>query len=250
MELNQIKSLKDNYIWILIDQNKCIIIDPGSFEPVNSFLKKKNIIPIGILITHHHSDHLNGVNQLKEKYNKIEIFGPSEIKKIKKISFIKNKDHIVIDKFCFSVFSTPGHTKKHVIYYHKPYLFCGDTLFSGGCGRIFEGTNREMYNSVKLIKNFPKKTLICPAHEYTLKNMIFSKNILPNDKNIEKYIKKIKKKIKKNKSTLPSSIEKEKKINIFLRTQEYKIKKTLGYLNTNNSSYKTFKKIRKMKDEF
>lgn len=250
MKLDKIKSLKDNYIWILIKKNKCIIIDPGSYNPINYFLKKNNIIPIGILITHHHQDHLNGVKKLKKKYNKIKIFGPNEIKKIENINFIKNKDNIKINNFSFSVFSTPGHTKKHVIYYLKPYLFCGDTLFSGGCGKIFEGTYRQMYNSIKLIKNFPKKTLICPAHEYTLKNMIFANSILPNDKNIKNYIKKIKKKTLKNKSTLPSLIEKEKKINIFLRTEDNILKKKLGYLNTNHSSYKVFKKIRKMKDEF
>lgn len=251
MKLTKVKSLKDNYIWILIDKNQCVIVDPGSFTPVQVFLKKKKINPICILITHHHKDHLNGVNKLKQKYKKIKIFGPKEINSIKKIYFIKNKENIKINNFSFHVFSTPGHTINHVIYYQKPYLFCGDTVFSGGCGKIFEGTNKQMYNSIKLIKNFPENTLICPSHEYTLKNIIFANSILPNDKKIKKYKKIIEKKIKEKKSTLPSSIKNEKKINIFFRTNDKQLKKKFKYnFNENDSSYKIFKKIRKMKDEF
>lgn len=249
MKLIKIKSLIDNYIWILVHEKKCIIIDPGSYIPVHLFLKKNRIKPIAIFLTHYHNDHIFGVSKLQKKYSKIKVYGPKKNPNLKKIIFIKNNSIIKFQNFLFSVFSVPGHTLNHVMYYQKPYLFCGDTLFSGGCGKVFEGTFKQMYNSIKKIKKFPNETLICSAHEYTLKNINFANHLFPSDKEIKKYKKIVKKKITNKQSTLPTKLKIEKKINIFLRTNERNLQKKLGFTKK-KSDYQLFKKIRKMKDQF
>jgi len=147
------------------------------------------------------------------------------------------------------VFLTPGHTLGHVSYYLKPYIFCGDTLFSGGCGRVFKNKFFDMYQSINFIKSLPKKTILCCSHEYTLSNLNFAMSILPFDKKIKKYYKKIKKHISQNKTSLPVSLETEKKINIFLRTNEKTIKKAMG-LKKDTSSFEVFILLRKEKDDF
>lgn len=250
MKIIKIKSLIDNYIWIVIHKKKCVIIDPGSFSVTDNFLKKKKINPIAVLLTHHHKDHTFGVPKLQKKYKNLKVYGPKEICNIKKISFINNKTYLKFDNFLFFVFSVPGHTLNHVMYYQKPYLFCGDTLFSGGCGKIFEGTYKQMYNSIKRIKSFPNETLICPAHEYTLENIKFANHIFPFDKKIKKYKKIIEKKTINKQSTLPTTLKLEKKINIFLRSNDTKLQKKIGIKKENHSNYFFFKKIRKMKDQF
>lgn len=168
----------------------------------------------------------NGVNQVVQKGDKIKL--------------LENE---------IDVFFTPGHTLGHVSYYLKPYIFCGDTLFSGGCGRVFENRFFDMYQSINFIKSLPKKTILCCSHEYTLSNLIFSMSILPFDKKIKKYYKKTKKIISKNKKSLPVTLETEKKINIFLRTKEKIIKKSMG-LKISTSSFEVFVLLRKKKDIF
>lgn len=246
MILKKIPILSDNYVWILCNiHGFCIIIDPGSSKPVIKEIKKKKWIPIAIFLTHNHIDHVGGVKKIVEHFPKITVFGPDETKQnVNKI--VTDGDKIVILDKIFYVFFTPGHTSGHISYYSSPYLFCGDTLFSAGCGRVYQKKHLEMYCSLKIISSFPNNTLLCCSHEYTLSNLKFSMFYFPNDDFIKLYFKYIKKKIDFQKSSLPSYIFFEKKINVFLRTDENFIKESIGL--SRHTSFEVFLDLRLKKD--
>lgn len=249
MILTSISILNDNYVWILYDKKGfCIIIDPGVSEIIIKKIEQKKWNPVAILLTHHHIDHVGGVKKIVQKYKNINVFGPQETKKFGTNKILKKNRKINLLNNKIDVFFTPGHTMGHLSYYLKPYFFCGDTLFSGGCGRVFEKKFFNMYQSINFIKSFPKETILCCGHEYTLSNLIFSMSILPYDKKIKAYYQKIKKKISINKKSLPVILEIERKINIFLRTNEEIIKKSIGFENKN--SFDVFVELRKKKDVF
>lgn len=148
MKLIGIPSLIDNYIWLLIHNNNCVIVDPGIARPVLVFLHLNNIKPVAIFLTHHHYDHVNGVKELRERYPELIVYGPMETSDQGATYIIKCNEQIKCNGFLWQTFSIPGHTLDHIAYYHRPYLFCGDTIFSGGCGRILEGTTKQMYLSL------------------------------------------------------------------------------------------------------
>ncbi len=250
MELIRIPSLVDNYIWLLIHKGNCIVVDPGIAQPVQKFLEQNTINPIAILLTHHHDDHVNGVKELKKKYPELSVYGPMETRKKGVTCIIKNGDQLNFSGFSWKTIAVPGHTLGHVAYYQEPYLFCGDTIFSGGCGRIFEGTIEQMYNSINILKSLPDETLVCSAHEYTAVNMKFASYLLPNDEAIKTYTLEVNKKRKKKESTLPSNLKHEKKINIFLRFEDHQLQKALGFSNITCLTSDVFAKIRKLKDSF
>ena len=239
MKIEIIKCLQDNYSYLLIDKinNSACVIDPSDSEPVISCVEKNNINLKFILNTHHHFDHIGGNKDLKKKY------------KCKVIGFIKDKDRIPeIDitlndrdiwengNFEAKIYHVPGHTSGHVCFhfYKQNILFTGDTLFSLGCGRIFEGTYEQMFSSLQLIKSFPENTKIYCGHEYTLKNAEFCiKHDKDNSALIEK-IKSIKKKLGNGFPTIPTTIKEELDCNIFLRSKD------VG----------SFSKLRDLKDNF
>ncbi|MGP1923462.1 MAG: hydroxyacylglutathione hydrolase [Arsenophonus sp. NEOnobi-MAG3] len=250
MKLIRISSLVDNYIWLLIYQGNCIIVDPGIAKPVQQFLQQKAIKPVAILLTHHHHDHVDGVKELQKYYPELIVYGPLETSDKGTTCVIKGGDQLNFSGFSWKIFSVPGHTLGHVAYYQKPYLFCGDTLFSGGCGRIFEGTTEQMYHSIETLKALPDETLVCCAHEYTVANMVFASYLLPNDDLIKAYTLAVNEKRAKKQSTLPSQLKVEKKINIFLRSDDPFLQKVLGFSPVTCSSCNVFAKIRNLKDCF
>ncbi|ALD15525.1 hydroxyacylglutathione hydrolase [Buchnera aphidicola (Aphis glycines)] len=250
MILTNIMALKNNYIWILYDKNNsCIIIDPGESKIVIKEIIQKKWNPKAILLTHNHVDHTNGVENILKKYPKIIVFGPEETKNFHVNEIIKGGDKINLLEYDIDIISTPGHTLGHISYYLKPYLFCGDTLFSAGCGKVFKNNYIKMYNSIQSIKLFPNNTVLCCAHEYTVSNLIFSMHFLPQDKNIKCYYKKIQKKIFLKKNIFPFFLNHEKKINIFLRTDEFFLKKSMGFKKSKDS-FEIFCYLRKIKDIF
>ncbi|WP_343154471.1 hydroxyacylglutathione hydrolase [Buchnera aphidicola] len=250
MMLINICALKDNYIWILYTRNNsCIIVDPGISEIVINKIIQKKLCPKAILLTHEHQDHTDGVKIILEKYPEIVVFGPEEIKNCHVHQIVKAGDTIRLLNNNIDIFSTPGHTLGHISYYLKPYLFCGDTIFSSGCGRVFQNNYLYMYNSIQLIKSFPNQTILCCAHEYTLANLIFAMHILPKDRNLIKYYKKIKKKIFLKKNIFPCYLYNEKKVNIFMRTDEFYLKKWINF-KKNKNSFEIFCYLRKYKDFF
>lgn len=251
MNLNSIPAFQDNYIWVLNDkQGRCIIVDPGEAAPVLEAIAQNHWQPEAILLTHHHNDHVGGVKQLVQNFPDLVVYGPEETQDKGANWIVSEGDKITILEHEFSVMATPGHTLGHICYYSTPYLFCGDTMFSGGCGRLFEGSAEAMYHSFQKINTLPADTLICCAHEYTLSNMQFSLTILPENEDLNRYYRKVKELRVKNLSTLPSSLQIERKINLFLKTQDYDLKQKIKKETNLQQSQQIFAWLRAKKDRF
>jgi len=232
IHIDPIEAFQDNYIWLIHNDQNSIIVDPGDAKPVISALERKKLNLVAILITHHHADHIGGVIALQEKYPHIKIFAPQKDKYDFVNISLKNGDEINIPELQinYKIIEIPGHTQGHIAYYDKKNLFCGDTLFACGCGRIFDGTHEQMYNSLKKISALPKSTKVYCAHEYTKKNIAFALSLNPNDVNL-----KSREKLLSNvKNTIPSSLEEELKTNPFLKC----------------TSFEAFKKLRDLKDQY
>ncbi|RKS87753.1 hydroxyacylglutathione hydrolase [Orbus hercynius] len=240
-KLHIIPSLTDNYIWLLENsQHQVIIVDPGEASPVIDYLSTHHLSPIAILLTHHHHDHVDGVGSLQQRYPNLPAFGPDEIDL--PITKISPDTSINFGELTFEIIPVPGHTLGHVAYYAKPYLFCGDTLFSAGCGRLFEGTHAQMLTSLNRLKALPNDTIVCAAHEYTLSNLKFAATLVPEDMIITQY----EQHIKHQAITLPSTIVQEKDINLFLRCDEVNLQKKFNFHN----ELELFKFFRTQKDSF
>lgn len=240
-QLHIIPALTDNYIWLLANQHQqAVIIDPGEATPVIEYLTQQQLSPLAILLTHHHADHVAGVNVLKQHYPTIAVYGPQEVKL--PITPISSHMTLTIRDFNFTIISVPGHTLGHVAYYIAPYLFCGDTLFSAGCGRIFEGSYTQMFDSLNKLKNLPNNTIVCPAHEYTLANLKFAHHLLPDDTDINHYYQQV----HVQKITLPTTLAVEKKINLFLRCDVPELQQRFNC----SSALALFTWLRQQKDHF
>lgn len=251
MNLNSISAFQDNYIWVLSQQNgDCLIVDPGEAAPVLAAIAEHRWQPKAILLTHHHHDHVGGVPALLEKYPHLTVYGPEETRTKGATHLVSDGDSINVCGSEFSVFSTPGHTLGHVCYFSHPYLFCGDTLFSGGCGRLFEGTPAQMYQSLEKILTLPDETIICSAHEYTLANMKFAASIAPHDSAIIDYYNEVKELRAKKQKTLPLILKKERKINVFLRVNDADFIKEIPEETKMLHPEQRFAWLRSKKDDF
>lgn len=251
MELIRIPALSDNYIWLLSNENReCVIVDPSQAQPVIEILLQHSLTPIAILLTHHHDDHVGGVAELVEEYPNITVFGPQETQNKGATQLIHDQEKIIIGSFTFRVISTPGHTLGHVAYYCEPYLFCGDTLFSGGCGRLFEGSAQQMFNSLQKLSALPDNTLICCAHEYTLSNMAFAHHIMPENTLITDYFSQVSEMRNKLQPTIPITLKNEKNINLFLKSDDIDLQRILDITPNAYAPIKTFTKLRELKDNF
>lgn len=214
-----IPAFSDNYIWLLAGDGKAWVVDPGEAAPVLAALHTRKLTLAGILITHHHPDHTGGVKALLKDFP-VPVFGPENSPAANLIDNpLKDKESIRIGTWQFSVITIPGHTLDHVAFYcaAEKILFCGDTLFSAGCGRVFEGSYEQMYQSLSKLAALPDDTKVCCAHEYTLSNLRFAVTTEPSNQDIINYQKQCEESRKKSLPTLPSSIGLEKRINPFLR---------------------------------
>ena len=239
MEVKIIPCLEDNYAYLLIDNtnNTACIIDPSEASPIINYLEKNKIKLSFILNTHHHYDHVGGNKKLKETYGAKVIGYIDDKKRIPEIDIIVKNNQIWKEKnFEAKIIHIPGHTKGHICFYffNEKKIFSGDTLFSLGCGKIFEGTYAQMFESLNFFKTLPQDTNIYCGHEYTLKNSEFCLKHDPNNPNLKKKIQKIKEKLNKNLPTLPTTIKDEIECNIFLRTE----------------NLENFSKLRDLKDNF
>ncbi|CZY85961.1 TPA: hydroxyacylglutathione hydrolase [Enterobacter cloacae] len=251
MNLISIPAFEDNYIWVLVDDaRRCVIVDPGEAAPVLQAIKENGWQPEAILLTHHHHDHTGGVPELRARFPHLVVYGPAEAQDKGITQVVEEGKNILIHEWEFSVFATPGHTLGHLCFYSKPYLFCGDTLFSGGCGRLFEGTPAQMYQSLQKINALPDDTVICCAHEYTLGNMKFSASILPEDRAIQDYYQKVKGLRAKNQKTLPVILKNERKINLFLRTDDIDLINKINQETKLQQPEQRFAWLRSKKDNF
>lgn len=251
MNLNSIRAFQDNYIWVLNDETgRCLIVDPGEAAPVLKAIEANDWQPEAILLTHHHNDHVGGVAELHRRYPNLTVYGPEETRNKGTTKIVADGDRINILEHEFQVFATPGHTLGHVCFYSAPWLFCGDTLFSGGCGRLFEGTAAQMYRSFQRINTLPEDTLICCAHEYTLSNMKFALSVLPHDVFINEYYREVNELRAKNQITLPTTLKNERLINLFLRTDDIDLINEIDKETKLLQSEQRFAWLRSKKDNF
>ncbi|MEH6453103.1 MAG: hydroxyacylglutathione hydrolase [Psychromonas sp.] len=250
-----IKAFNDNYIWLIKDSQSqhCIIVDPGDSAPVLEMIESQQLILDAIILTHHHYDHVDGVEGLlKATDTKVEIYSKNKI--FPDSQLVKDGDQINFfnDTFCLNVMEVPGHTLDHLAYYNEALLFCGDTLFSGGCGRVFEGTHEQMFSSLSRLAKLPEATKVYCAHEYTQNNLIFSHHIEPKNQYLLKYIQKVSQLRQQGVPTIPSTIAVEKAINPFLRCHESSvINKLQAHLGEQLiDPLSCFTALRKYKDSF
>ena len=239
MKIKIIKCLQDNYSYLIIDQenqNACVI-DPGESIPIINFIENNNIKLSYILNTHHHYDHIGGNLELKEKYQSKIVAFEKDKDRIPNIDILVKDDQIwKAGNFEAKIYHIPGHTSGHIAFhfFKEKKVFTGDTLFSLGCGRIFEGTYEQMFNSLNKIKKLPKETEIYCGHEYTLQNSNFCMQKDSENSKLKNKIIEIKKKLKNGLPTIPSILSEELECNIFLKAKDIK----------------TFSKLRELKDNF
>ncbi len=222
-----IRVLNDNVIWIWAWRKSAVVIDPALSKPVIEYLKINNLNLEAILQTHHHSDHIGGTKELIKEWPKVKVI--ASLKEKDRIPFqnlsVKDGDTLELLDEEIKVIEVIGHTRSHIAFYVNnkvPIIFVGDTLFSAGCGRIFEGTYKQMYNSLKKIKSLPNNTLIYCAHEYTKSNLLWALDLEPENQNIKNKLIEVEKKIALQELTIPFLLEDEMKINLFLRADNLK----------------------------
>ena len=253
MNIEIIPCLKDNYSYLIHEEktNTVAIIDPSEFETCDEIINNKYKKLDYILNTHHHFDHVGGNEKLKKKYNSSVLGFEGDKDRIPFIDkFLKDDQNFKIGNSSFSVIFIPGHTSGHIAFYSEKekVIFTGDTLFSLGCGRVFEGTNEQMLNSLNKFKKLPEETKIYCGHEYTKKNLEFCLTYEPNNEFLKKKKNWVDEKIKSNMPLIPISIKEELRTNIFLRCDHLEVKNALK-LN-NSSEQEIFVKLRDLKDIF
>lgn len=224
MNLIPLPAFTDNYIWLLHSGHHAIVVDPGDAQPVLSALQQYGLQLDAILVTHHHADHVGGVDVLREATG-ARVWGPARERIPEPLLRLHYGDTVVELGLTFSVMDVPGHTSGHIAYFCQsmdgaPLLFCGDTLFSGGCGRLFEGTPAQMLASLDSLAALPGNTRVCCTHEYTLSNLKFARAVEPRNAELNQYSAWCEAQRSQGQPTLPSSIAKELQINPFLRTRQ------------------------------
>ena len=239
MKIKIVKCLTDNYSYIIFDEKtlNCAVIDPSEPGPIIDELENNNLVLKYILNTHHHYDHVGGNIDLKKKYGSNIIGFKHDKDRIPEIDILVEDNQIWTNEdFKSKIIHIPGHTSGHICFYFEKekIAFTGDTLFSLGCGRIFEGTYEQMFESLNKLKKLPIETKIYCGHEYTLKNSMFCQKYEESNKNLKKKIIEIENKLKNNLPTIPSTIEEELAYNIFLRAK----------------NLQDFSKLRDLKDNF
>lgn len=255
MRIDPVPAFNDNYIWIIREQDDgtCLIVDPGDAEPVIEFLETHGLQPEALLITHHHYDHTGGIKELVQKYS-CPVYGP-EYEDIEGITYpLRHGDSISLagGRLNFEILHCPGHTLGHIAFYAKPYLFCGDTLFAGGCGRMFEGDPINFLKSLEMLADLPSDTRVYCAHEYTEANLKFAMAVEPENTVLKKRQQSVKTLRKTGQPTVPSLLSDELQTNPFLRCHTDSVKaaaeKKSGNALTQPSD--VFAIVRDWKDHF
>lgn len=250
-----IPAFKDNYIWLIKDTQSqhCIVIDPGEASLVLDMIKSQNLMIDAILITHQHYDHIDGVEALLSALdNDIKIYSKNmlfpqciAVQDGQTLTFFENR-------YSLDVKEVPGHTLDHVVYYNDELLFCGDTLFSGGCGRVMEGSHAQMFDSLCQLRALPDATKVYCTHEYTQSNLAFAYAIEPKNQALLDYMKVVAKKRQSGLATIPSTIALEKMINPFFRCLESELIDHLQHRLSMRltAGLETFSALRSCKDGF
>jgi len=221
LNVSPVRAFSDNYIWLIrapADPAAAVVVDPGDDRPVEQALEKQGLQLRAILVTHHHADHVGGVQALAARHG-APVYGPAREKMPCDVQALDDGGtaalgHLGLE---FAVMAVPGHTLGHIAYVGHGALFCGDTLFSGGCGRLFEGTPEQMSNSLDRLAALPDETAVYCAHEYTLSNLRFAQEIEPDNVDLRQAIADVRARRERDEITLPSTLGRERRINPFLR---------------------------------
>jgi hydroxyacylglutathione hydrolase len=224
MKLIPLPAFQDNYLWVLHDGRRALVVDPGDAQPVLACLQRDRLQLEAILVTHHHPDHIGGLDELRDATG-AAVYGPARERIPEPLTRLQEGDTVKVLGLDFEVLDVPGHTAGHIAYYcpdvdGTPLLFCGDTLFSGGCGRLFEGTPAQMLASLDKLAALPGGTRVCCTHEYTLANLKFARAVEPGNAELIHYQQRCEELRARNLPTLPTSIEQERQVNPFLRTRQ------------------------------
>lgn len=220
-------AFSDNYIWTIRDDTHAVVVDPGDAQPVLDYLSREGLQLAGILNTHHHADHVGGNGALLERY-KVPVFGPRD----ERIPDVSNRvgegDRITLPHFGteMAVLEIPGHTRSHIAFHGGSMLFCGDTLFAAGCGRLFEGTPEQMYTSLSRLAELPNDMRVYCGHEYTVSNIKFARAVEPDNKALAEWGMRAQHLRDHGQPTLPTDLALEKKTNPFLRCNERAVKES------------------------
>jgi hydroxyacylglutathione hydrolase len=257
MEIKRIPVLSDNYIFVLWDSQQKIaaVVDPAVASPVIEYLQSIDAKLVAIFNTHHHGDHVGGNQQLVKQFPDLRVYGGAEDRgRIPQQQvYLTEGDTVQFADRIAQVFFVPGHTRAHIAYYFPPTvaneigeLFCGDTIFAGGCGRLFEGTPAQMLNSLAKLRQLPDQTRVWCAHEYTLSNLQFALTVDPNNRDLATRYEKVQQARSQGLATIPSLLGEEKQTNPFLRWDT----PALQAATKINEPVRVFGRIRGMKDQF
>jgi hydroxyacylglutathione hydrolase len=256
MTLIPVPAFQDNYLWVLHDGHRALVVDPGDAQPVLACLRDNGLQLAAILVTHHHADHVGGVAQLRELTG-AKVFGPAVEDVPQPSEPHAEGDTVQALGLRWQVIDVPGHTAGHIAYFcddvdGRPLLFCGDTLFSGGCGRLFEGTPAQMLASLDKLAALPAQTRVCCAHEYTLSNLKFASAVEPANEDLRRYRARCEALRAAQQPTLPTDIGEERRINPFLRTREPALRQAAHAFNgaDMHDDVAVFAAIRQWKNEF
>lgn len=263
MNLLALPAFNDNYIWMLHDGRDAVVVDPGGSAPVIEALSSMKLRLVAILVTHHHADHVGGIDALRPLLMG-PVFGPAFENIPQPCHSLGDGDCISVSGMDFEVIEVPGHTAGHIAYFHAadgkehavlepqaPLLFCGDTLFSGGCGRLFEGTPAQMHHSLDRLASLPGTTRVCCAHEYTLANLKFANAVEPQNEDLKAYTAWCRTRRAQGLSTLPSSVAQEIKVNPFLRcTEPDVVQSALAHGAASASPTDVFAALRQWKNDY
>ncbi|WGL61320.1 hydroxyacylglutathione hydrolase [Pigmentibacter sp. JX0631] len=254
MKIEMLPVFEDNFIFILIDEIKkeAAVVDPAEANSVISYLKKNNLTLTKIFNTHHHFDHVGGNKELKQLFPNVEIYGSVQDKNRIPFQthFLNHNDKIYFADESAEVFFVPGHTLGHICYFFslkngEHHLFIGDTIFGGGCGKLFEGSLEQMFNSLLFLRNnLPDNTLIWTAHEYTLENYLILEKLEPQNIEIKEKLQKVIHTLKSGLHTVPFLLSEEKKVSSFLRWDDLKLQN----ITSTSNSFDTFCFVRKFRD--
>lgn len=262
MHIKPIPAFSDNYIWMFADpeQRYACVVDPGDAAPVIAALQEEGLELTVILLTHHHQDHTGGVRELTDRYAAVKVYGPDS-SRIPTVT-VSLRNNAVIDVFGrrFTAISVPGHTLDHIAYYSESVeaqepdiLFCGDTLFAAGCGRLFEGDPQTMYTSLQKFAVLPESTLVFCAHEYTLANLEFASAVEPENHDIATRVEDVRRTRANGRPTLPSNIGLELRTNPFLRCRIKVVRESVSSrmgATSCASDVEIFAALRQWKDNF
>jgi hydroxyacylglutathione hydrolase len=256
LQIVPVRAFKDNYVWTLRNASHAAVVDPGEAAPVLDYLAREKLELAAILATHHHADHVGGIAEILERHRGrgIPVFGPRGEPIPTLTQPVGGGDRVSIPQLGveFSVLDIPGHTRAHIAYYGAGSLFCGDTLFACGCGRLFEGTAEQMFASLDKLARLPEETKVYCGHEYTLANIGFAKAVEPGNAALLRREERDRGLREAGRPTLPSTLGEEKATNPFLRCLEPAVVDSVNkYLGSRVSDpVRVFAAIRDWKNKF